>query len=97
MSKEQEKKDLVSNLLDNEKYFHIRILKTGEIAGIHKMMFTTGLFVGLDEIGYRTRFCYRDQEEAEQAIETWDGIGDPPGMWIKEKGRVERLGPGAKI
>lgn len=75
-------------------YERVRVLPNGETAGLLRMIFTVGLVVGLDEFGYRTRFCYPDFNDAAAALESWDGIGDPPGPWIKEKGRgAERLNP----
>ncbi len=44
--------------LNEEGYVRCIRLPTGEIAGIMQQLFTTGLFVGLNEYGYRTRFCY---------------------------------------
>jgi hypothetical protein len=67
-------------------YAPVRVLETGEVAGLRKMMFTTGLFVGLDRMGYRTRFCYPTFGDACVALEYWNGENDPPGPWIKEKG-----------
>jgi hypothetical protein len=75
-------------------YFPSRLLPTGEVAGIRSFIFTWGLVVGLDLSGYRTRFCYGSFYEAVSALMFWDGTGDPPGNWIKEKGAVERSGPG---
>lgn len=57
------------------------------------MLYTTGLFVGLDRMGWRTRFCYEHKVDAVAALDAWDGRGDPPGPWIKEK-PSDRLGPG---
>lgn len=74
-------------------YRPAKILANGEVAGIIQMLFTWGLFVGIDEHGYRTRFCYPTRKEAETALLIWDGLGDPPGPWIKEKGLVERMNP----
>jgi hypothetical protein len=74
-------------------YLFVRQLPTGEWAGLMRMMFTVGLFVGLDETGYRTRFCYERADQAWIALVTWDGTGDPCGPWIKEKGRVDRHNP----
>lgn len=70
-----------------------RMLPSGEVAAIRNMVYTCGLFVGLDLTGYRTRFCYPDAIAALWALMQWDGSGDPPGNWIKEKGRVERANP----
>ena len=66
-------------------YHNIRTLPTGEIAGMTVMIFTTALFVGLTHNGYRTRYCYPSFYEAREALADWDGVGDPPGPWIKQK------------
>jgi hypothetical protein len=63
------------------------------MCGILRMIFTTGLFHGLDEIGHQGRWCYHTQAEAIQALVRWDGSGDPPGDWIKYKGKTEYLNP----
>lgn len=72
-------------------YSPAKILLSGECAGVRNMIYTVALCVGLDEFCYRTRFCYETRAEAETALAGWDGTGDPPGPWIKEKGAVERL------
>lgn len=74
-------------------YSPAKIFTSGENAGILKMIYTVGLFVGINEWCWRTRFCYPDWISATKALEEWDGIGDPPGPWIKEKGGVERSNP----
>lgn len=71
---------------------------TKEWAGVMPMLYTTGLFVGLNEWGYRLRYCYEKYGDARAALFEWDGSGDPPGPWIKAKGDKggDRNGPGAK-
>lgn len=69
-------------------------LVSGEWLAVQKMIATAGLFVVTDNIGYRTRYCYEHMHEAVLACMEWNGVGDPPGNWIKEK-PSERLGPGA--
>jgi hypothetical protein len=64
-----------------------RLLPTGEWAGLRRYFYTVGLCVGLDETGYRHRYCYKDAGEAFIALMRWDGQGDPCGPWIKNKGR----------
>lgn len=78
--------------MTREGYANIRRLPNGELIGTQRMMFTTGLFVGLTASGYRTRFCYEHEGEAVAACRAWDGRGDPPGPWIKEK-PADRLNP----
>jgi hypothetical protein len=72
--------------IEQLRYQHPRLLASGEWAALQHMFFTVGLFVGLDETGYRTRFCFEHYADARMALESWDGHGDPPGPWIKEKG-----------
>jgi hypothetical protein len=74
-------------------YDDARTLPNGETLAVHRMIYTVGLFIGLHLHGFRTRFCYPDMGSALKALRTWDGEGDPPGPWIKEKGAVERLNP----
>ena len=75
-------------------YNPVRVLPTGELAGVSDMIFTTALVVGIDEIGYKTRYCYELRSDAETALREWTGVGDPPGPWVKQKPE-DRLGPGA--
>lgn len=78
-------------------YSNVKQLATGEWAGTQAMVYTTGLMVGLDNTGYRTRFCYPNQVTATEALKEWDGFNDPPGPWIKEKGAVERSNPNGSV
>ena len=74
-------------------FYAPRWLPSGEWAALQRLMFTTGLFVGVDHpLGYRTRWCYEHATDAEAAISEWDGNGDPPGLWIKQKPE-DRLNP----
>jgi hypothetical protein len=76
-------------------YTAVRELPTGELAGLSKMAYTTGLVVGLDDAGYRGRYCYERACDAQDALDAWTGEGDPSGPWIKFKGRGgDRYGPG---
>ena len=75
-------------------YAHPRKLPSGEWAAALDFLFTTGLVVGIEELGYRTRFCYPTNAQARAALMVWDGQADPPGPWIKEKGPgVDRSNP----
>jgi len=81
-------------ILEENGYMNVRRLPTGEFIGVLAQLFTFGLFVGLDENGYKRRYCYEHKSDAVIASQVWDGEGDPPGPWIKEK-PSDRLGPGA--
>lgn len=67
-------------------YSYPRRLPDGRWCGIQPMLYTGGLFVGLDAVGYAYRYCYETVAEAALALAIWDGEGHPPGAWIKRKG-----------
>ena len=85
--------DLLEKLA-REGYRPVRVLPSGVVIGVLRQLYTTGLFVGLNKFTYERRYCYEHQVDAVAAFISWDGAGDPPGMWIKEK-PSDRLGPGA--
>ena len=75
-------------------YFYTRQLDSGVWIGVRKMLVTWALIVGIDAQGnYRSRYCYEQYHDAVEALQTWDGDGDPPGPWLKQK-PGDRLGPG---
>jgi hypothetical protein len=89
-----EKKDELSKILKSEGYYEIREIEGVGICGLYKYIFTTGLTIGLNEIGYYGRYCYSTEREALEALNSWDGKGDPEGLWLKYKGSGgERTNP----
>lgn len=72
-----------------EHYGYTDVVEIGDrgMCGLMRFLFTTGLVIGMDEISYAGRYCYHTEEEARQALKAWDGKEDPPGNWIKYKGR----------
>ncbi len=80
-----EEKNLIEYLEKHNDYYAIRKLPNGELAGLQRMLYTTGLFTGLNEVGWRTRFCFEDPAEALASLMNWDGKGFPPGWWIIQK------------
>lgn len=56
------------------------------ICALARMVYTVGLVVGINELGYRGRYCYHSLAEARKALGEWNGRNDPPGNWIKFKG-----------
>lgn len=65
---------------------------------VQRFIFTAALLADVRIQGliydYSARYCYEREADALKALVTWDGQGDPPGPWVKEK-ISERLGPGA--
>lgn len=85
----------LKDVLEADGYLFVRQLPTGEWAGLMRMLYTTGLYVGLDETSWKTRFCYENAPDALIALQAWDGEGFPPGYWVKQK--PENIhGPGSK-
>lgn len=86
---------VTEQFLMEQGYTYVRQMKNGEWIGCMRMLYTVGLFIGLDEYGYRVRYCYKNTNDIMEALIIYEGEGDPPGMWVKEKGEgVNRLGPG---
>lgn len=79
--------------LFDEGYMYLKEI-SGKVCGIMPFLFTWGLVVGLDEFGYSHRFCYDSRSDAVEAIGEYTSLDtDPPGNWIKEKGRGDRPNP----
>lgn len=49
-------------------------------------IYTVAIVCGINEVGYRYRYCYPTLLDAMSAFNDWDGCGHPPGNWIKRKG-----------
>lgn len=58
-----------------------------EIVGLRRFIFTSAIVVGIDAVGYRTRYCYGTMFEAKRALQDWKASGDEePSGYIKRKG-----------
>lgn len=60
---------------------------------VHEFGFDKYNITTADGASWRTRFCYEHSIDAVLAVQDWDGQGDPPGPWLKQKPE-DRLGPG---
>lgn len=76
----------LKEFLEKEGYKELREIPGRGVCGVFRFMFTVGVVLGIDSQGYKGRYCYGSEVQAMYAINTWDGIGDPPGNWIKYKG-----------
>lgn len=76
----------------DQSYLMPRLLPDGQWIALQSMLYTTGLVVGITPISWRTRFCYETPAEALIASLLWDGTGDPPLNWIKQKPE-DRMNP----
>jgi hypothetical protein len=84
--------------LDANGYISVREVPGRGLCGLHKLLYTTGIVYGLDECGYVGRYCYDHWWDAFIALTRWDGVGDPIGNWIVNKGERggDRYNPNRK-
>jgi hypothetical protein len=59
-------------------YDNVRVLADGTIVGTTRLLFTTGLCVGLDRWGWERRYCYEDRQLAAKACEAMQSGDDEP-------------------
>lgn len=96
MSKER---DEIYKYLTDAGFLDLREIPGRGICGLKPFIFTTGLCYNLqmnDFNIYDGRYCFPTFEDAFFSLKNWDGIGDPPGDWIKHKGRTEYSNPKLK-
>lgn len=59
------------------------------LCGLQHFIYTCGLLTNMRFDGvsyaYDARYCYPLLGDALCALREWDGKGDPPGDWVKEK------------
>lgn len=74
-------------------YVAMWTLPDGRIAGVHRLLFHWTLHVGIDDFGYRERYCYERVGDALADLIMWNGTGDPPGRWHKHPDTGRRRNP----
>lgn len=58
----------------------------GELVALGPFLYTVGIMVGMDETGYKHRFCYPNEDAAMLAFLAWIGSDDEePLGYIKRK------------
>lgn len=60
-------------------YLHFRQFEDGGDACIAPLMFTAAILYGLSDFSYEDRWCYKSVEAAKEALDAWDGTGEPEG------------------
>lgn len=83
----------LKELLSREGYFQLKEVPGRGIVGLTHFAFTVGLVYGMTASFYEGRYCYPRAKDALDAFNTWDGVGDPPGPWVKHKGHIEYRNP----
>lgn len=62
-------------------YIDARVLPDGSIAGVQRLMFTTGLFLGCTAWGYGRRFCFKSDALAMRRFAELQSEDDTPEGW----------------
>ena len=65
--------------LEAEGYTHIKYFENGRQAAIAPFMFTCAIICDIDRCGYNERWCYHSNLAAVQALDVWNGKGEPEG------------------
>lgn len=71
--------------LDDGQYDTLRELPDHSVAAIGKLIYTTALYLGLDEVGYRRRYCYDDDARARTEFDKLQTQDDEPQGWIAKR------------
>lgn len=71
--------------LGSEYPMGIRRLPDGSIAAMYKLLYTTGLVLGVDRYGYSRRFCFACPVLALEAFEALVSEDDVPQGWIARR------------
>lgn len=80
-------------LVTDNGYRDIRPLPGGRYAAIQPLAFTHALVVGRigDMAGYDNSWCYGSYRAAKDALDAWDGVGEPAG-WHRNPSTGRRRG-----
>lgn len=90
-------KEQLIKFLYSQGYFDLKEISGRGLCGLSRFAFTIGLSYGLDEIGRQGRYCFDNLQDARFSLENWYGIKDPPGNWIKHKGKTEYANPNTEL
>ncbi|MGY5853599.1 MAG: hypothetical protein RTU92_08555 [Candidatus Thorarchaeota archaeon] len=65
------KREVMRNVLENP-YTNLRYIN-GMFCGVQRFAYTVGVCFGLDESGYKGRFCFDSEMNADYFLHDWDG------------------------
>ncbi len=60
-------------------------LKDGTWIALVPLMFTTGLCMGLDLLGWSKRYCFEEEDKAQEEYEKLKSFDDVPEGWIAKR------------
>lgn len=66
-------------------YLVLRRLPDGSYAGLQRLLYTTGLFMGVDRNGWSKRFCFKDVGEALAQLALLKSEDDEPEGFVARR------------
>lgn len=77
---------MIKEEVENLGYTHIKQIN-GVWCGLYRFIFTVGLVVDIDSIGYKYRYCFNNNSDAKKSLHKYENLNElPTGNWIKRKG-----------
>ena len=83
IGKAPEGKEALYLMLEDEGYIRLREWD-GRTIGILPLMFTWGLMIDLNKVGYEFRYCFKTLQDAIPAFEAFGGYRDPEDFIIRK-------------
>lgn len=69
-------------------YLDVRALEDGTIVGVGRLLYTTAIYIDMDELGWRSRFCFDEHELALSEYKKLQSGTDEPSGWIARRPQV---------
>lgn len=69
----------MQQIIEENGYLDPKEFPDGSVAVLHPLMFTVAILYDLNEYGYGDRWCFSSYEKAKNALDNWDGEGEPQG------------------
>ena len=66
-------------------YLESRQLNDGSWVALVQLLFTTGICMGLNEVGWSKRYCFDDIERCRKEYEKLQSVKDVPEGWIAKR------------
>jgi len=68
-----------------EGYHHVRQLDDGTWIGLLPLLFTTGLCMGMDAVGWSKRYCFESLSDCIKEADKLKTFDDIPTGWIAKR------------
>lgn len=76
---------VTKKFLEAMSYLNVRQLDDGTWIGLLPLLFTTGLHIGLDEVGWSKRYCFENMFDAMKECNKLNSFDDVPVGWIAKR------------